>query len=228
MAFRIASLLCLWVFVARRPDGFGHVLAQQQRLDRYDLLVMDDALLGNETNSTDAPTDANSTAAPTMSPGNSTGNNTLAPTMAPTSSNSTNHTQAPATSSPATKAPVPPPAPTPVSPPVQPPTSSPSAAPHASKPHFSFWRIIGHTIAWMILLLLGTIALGAVMQHRYRIYYFARGCYFTVLQMSCTQWILRKLSFERAGSAVDTSLNTILFSSDSEMTEGLLMQESNE
>jgi len=68
MAFRIASLFCLWVFVARRrSDGFGHVLAQQ-RSDQYDLLVMEDAL-GNETNSTDAPTDANSTAAPTLTDG---------------------------------------------------------------------------------------------------------------------------------------------------------------
>ena len=65
------------------------------------------------------------------------------------------------------------------------------------------------------------------MQHRYRIYYFARGCYYTVLRLNCTQWILRKLlRFDRGGRNFDNSLNTIIF--DNEMTQGLLMQENND
>jgi len=153
--------------------------------------------------------------------------------MAPTesSNHTTNHTEAPATAAPQTAAPVDP-QPTPIAPPVAPPVTPPvppptyEPAPTNKKEHVSFLRIIGKTIAWMILLLLGTVAFGAVMQHRYRIYYFVRGCYFTVLRLNCTQWILRKLRFERGSGGVDSSLNTLIF--DNEMTEGLLMQENND
>lgn len=240
MVYRIASFLFwLWAF-AWKNGGLPSAVADgrlfQRSFQYYDDRLIYDANNNNETNSTDAPADANSTVAPTTSPNstiaptpytdNNSTNHTLAPTMAPTgsSNHTTNHTEAPATAPPQTPAPQPPPTSPPVNPPVPPPTDEPAPTGN-KKEHISFLRIIGKTIAWMILLLLGTVAFGAIMQHRYRIYYFARGCYFTVLRLSCTQWILRKLRFER-GSDVDTSLNTIIF--DNEMTEGLLMQENND
>ena len=189
----------------------------------------------NETNSTDVPTDSNSTMAPTASPANSTKtmaptplpsdnstNHTLTPTAAPTS-RTRNHTEAPATLAPQPSPPVAPPVPMNV------PTSAPSDHNNKNEHHVSFLRIIGKAIAWMILLFLGTLAFGGFMQHRYRVYYFVRGCYYTVLRLGCTQWIFSKLRFNNrggGGAAVDNSLNTIIF--DNEMTEGLLMQENND
>ena len=249
MAFRIASLLCLWWGCGSNCNsrlasvGAAQVPRPPRSYDSaFKVTLYEDYVIinSNSTNTTDAPTDSNSTKAPTASPDNSTvttaptpGNSTnhtaaptLAPTLAPTTSNSNhtaNHTKAPATTAPA---------PAPVHPPTneQAPTSLPSQPQNNNgnnKEHVSFLRIIGKTIAWMILLLLGTVAFGGFMQHRYRIYYFARGCYYTVLRLNCTQWILRKLlRFDRGGRSFDNSLNTIIF--DNEMTQGLLMQENND
>ena len=253
MAFRIASLLYFWWGLVSNGVCLVASVRMQPRLAhppdplRYENESHNEVLFyysyyatENETNSTDVPTGSNSTMAPTASPDNSTEtmaptpfnstNHTLTPTAAPTSGSNRNSTEAPAT----TAAPQPPPAPpAPVNPPDTTPTSAPSAADKNHKPehpHVSFLRIIGKGIAWMILLFLGTLAFGGFMQHRYRIYYFARGCYYTVLRLGCTQWILSKLRFNRGGGGgggfVDNSLNTIIF--DNEMTEGLLMQENND
>jgi len=86
----------------------------------------------------------------------------------------------------------------------------------------SFWRIIGKTIAWLILIGLSVLAFGAIMSNRYRIYFFLRGVWYTILRMPCTIWVLRKLRLSDY-QPVDNSLNTIIF--DNEMQEGLLMQE---
>jgi hypothetical protein len=169
-------------------------------------------------NATHAPTPANNnnhTAAPTMAPSSS--NNHTNHTAAPTAHNHT-PTAAPMTAAPNSKAPI---------------TAAPSRSPthvpippdndHPKK-HVSFLRIIGKTIAWLILIMLSVVAFGAVMSNRYRIYFFLRGCWYTFVRLDCTVWILAKL---RAGrSSVDSSLNTIIF--DNEMTEGLLMRESTE
>jgi hypothetical protein len=88
----------------------------------------------------------------------------------------------------------------------------------------SFLRIIGKTIAWLIIIALSVVAFGAIMSNRYRIYFFLRGVWYTVLRMDCTAFILRKLRFwDGSSGSVDSSLNTIIF--DNEMTEGLLMRE---
>lgn len=253
MAFRIASLLYFWWGLVSNGVSLVASVRVQPRLShardplRYEKESHNEVLFDyryyatdNETNSTDAPTDTNSTMAPTASPDNSTKtmaptpfnstNHTLTPTAAPTSGSNRTSTEAPATTAPQPNTPPAPPAP--VNPPYTLPTSAPSAADHnhnkQERPHVSFLRIIGKGIAWMILLFLGTLAFGGFMQHRYRIYYFARGCYYTLLRRGCTQWILSKLRFNRggAGGFVDNSLNTIIF--DNEMTEGLLMQENND
>jgi hypothetical protein len=88
----------------------------------------------------------------------------------------------------------------------------------------SFLRIIGKTIAWLIIIALSVVAFGAIMSNRYRIYFFLRGVWYTILRMDCTLWIMRKLRFWDSDE-IDGSLNTIIF--DNEMTEGLMMREDN-
>jgi hypothetical protein len=63
------------------------------------------------------------------------------------------------------------------------------------------------------------------MANRYRIYFFLRGVWYTILQMECTLWILRKLGLAQyfGYQAVDTSLNSSIF--ENELNEGLLMRE---
>merc|ERR1712232_929497 len=104
------------------------------------------------------------------------------------------------------------------------PTSPPTAPPHH---HASIGKIIGKTIAWLILIALSVLLFGAVMSHRYRIFYFLRGVWYTVLGMECTRWILVKLHLSQyfLSSASDPgSLNTIIFD-QGDPTEGLLMRE---
>ena len=146
---------------------------------------------------------------------------TLAPTIAP-------HSQAPSQQLPTTASPskahtTSNPTSAPI---VQ--TPSPSFRPHAKEKHVSFLQILGKAIAWLIILLLSFVAFGAIMSHRYRIYYFLRGCWFTFLRLDCTVWLLSKLQFPTGGGFrpsmnVSSSLNTIIF--DNEMSEGLLMRE---
>ena len=62
------------------------------------------------------------------------------------------------------------------------------------------------------------------MSNRYRIYYFLRGVWYTLLGLDCTQWLFQKLGIHGGYyQPVDTSLNTIIF--DNEMSEGLLLRE---
>ena len=62
------------------------------------------------------------------------------------------------------------------------------------------------------------------MSNRYRIFYFLRGCWYTVLAWDCTQFLIRKAT-GRDYQPVDASLNTIIFEGNNEMTDGLLLQE---
>jgi hypothetical protein len=138
---------------------------------------------------------------PAPSPGEETKGPTTSPTIAPTSAPTPDHDDTT--------------------------TAAPTAASsdNAPVPHkkMSFLKIIGKTIAWLIIIALSVVAFGAIMSNRYRIYFFLRGVWYTILRMECTLFVMRKLRFNT--SNVDTSLNTIIF--DNEMTEGLLMREDN-
>jgi hypothetical protein len=108
------------------------------------------------------------------------------------------------------------------------PSHSPTTAPAQStnddnnKHHWSFWSILAKTIAWSIIILLVFLGFGAFMSNRYRIYYFLRGIWYTILGMDCTQRILRKLT---GRGSVDSGLNTIIFEDNPDMSEGLLLRE---
>jgi hypothetical protein len=196
---------------------------------------------GTSSPTTAAPVPSSSTNAPTPA-SNLSHPPTNAPTTLPPTTNAptpTYHTSppslAPATAAPATQSPtIAPVVPTPettapivteapqTKSPSAPPSSTPSAHPVPKKKHISFWRIIGKTIAWLIIILLSVVAFGAFMSHRYRIYYYARTAWYTLCRLDCTVWLLSKIPF-RSSSAVNDSLNTIIF--DNEMNEGLLMRE---
>jgi hypothetical protein len=161
------------------------------------------------------------------------------PTPTPTTSNATtpspttpNHnttTPAPSTLAPHSAAPVQhptaaptvePPAPTPT-----PPAPTP-APPPPPAPKFSLLRFLEKTLALCILFVLCLLAFGAIMQNRYRIYFFLRGVWYTILRMSCTHWILVKLRIRRGDTTnIDSSLNAALFENDDLMDQGLLMRE---
>lgn len=86
----------------------------------------------------------------------------------------------------------------------------------------------------MCLIVLAVVAFGGIMNHRYRIFYFLRGVWYIILGLECTGWLLERLGRRRGGGGGgrdqqpmnDSSQYTILF--DNEMSEGLLMRESNE
>jgi energy-converting hydrogenase Eha subunit F len=192
--------------------------------------AMIDAMMMATDTPTAAPHDSgNTTTAPTKAP---TTNTTHAPTMAPHSSNATAAptkvvTKAPTpsnntkTSAPNTGAPT---STTPSKSPVKPPPHDDKKNDNDTKQHgsFSIWRMLGKTLAFLILLFLSVLAFGAIMNHRYRIYYFLRGLWYTIIGLECTQWILGKLGLRHR---VDTSaMNTMIFD-DNEMSYGLLMQE---
>jgi hypothetical protein len=141
---------------------------------------------------------------PTAAPHNN--NATFAPTRAPT----TNTTTA---------------SPTPA--PSHTPSTTPTAAPSSNnneqtKRHWSFWSIMAKTIAWCIVILLVFLGFGAFMSNRYRIYFFLRGVWYSVLAMDCTQRIWRKLT---GRNTVDSGLNTIIFEDNPDMSDGLLLRE---
>lgn len=172
------------------------------------------ATVAPEHNATTAPHD-NVTLAPTPSPHHNHTNGTLAPTPSPQPANAT---IAPTPSVPQNS--------------TLPPTMAPTAYSEHELPHhhMSFWRMMGKTLAWLILIGLSVVAFGAIMSHRYRIYFFLRGLWYTVWRLDCTRWILSKLRLGdrfgggSGGGDVDGGLNTIIF--DNEMNEGLLMRES--
>lgn len=74
------------------------------------------------------------------------------------------------------------------------------------------------------------------MSHRYRILFFCKGLWYTILRLDCTQYIIAKLRLSRrfdeytasAAGQMDGGLNTIIFDSSNEMSEGLLMRETDE
>lgn len=184
------------------------------------------------TNASQAPTvtPLNHTLAPTPASSHHHANSTLAPTPSPTTVSNSSSTPAPSAAAISTSAPTHKHSHNDTNATLAP-TMAPSnhgtmAPTNTDEPsqHLSFWRIIGKTIAWLILMGLSVVAFGAIMSHRYRIYFALRGLWYTLLRLDCTLWILRKLRMDT--SHVDTSLNTIIF--DNEMSEGLLMRENNE
>jgi hypothetical protein len=139
--------------------------------------------------------------------------------MAPVPNTTDGPTLAPSQTSPATPAP---------SKKYFPPSSAPSEEqpiPPPPKKHHgaSIWRIIGKTIALLILMGLSLLLFGAIMSNRYRIYYYIRSAWYSFLRWEGTRYVIRKLRLERFFGGQDTSLNGIIF--DNDMTEGLLMQD---
>eukprot|EP00339_Tiarina_fusa_P011202 CAMPEP_0117083642 /NCGR_PEP_ID=MMETSP0472-20121206/58884_1 /TAXON_ID=693140 ORGANISM="Tiarina fusus, Strain LIS" /NCGR_SAMPLE_ID=MMETSP0472 /ASSEMBLY_ACC=CAM_ASM_000603 /LENGTH=232 /DNA_ID=CAMNT_0004812339 /DNA_START=137 /DNA_END=835 /DNA_ORIENTATION=+ len=154
-----------------------------------------------------APTAGNITSPPSSAPTANTTTDvpTASPTAAPTNSSATT---APTTS------------------PTAAPTDAPSAAPDEKHHHHhrpSLWKILGKTLAWLIMIALGVLMFGACMSNRYRIYYYIRGAWYSFLRMEGTQWVLRKLRIDRFFGGQDSSLNEIIF--DNDLQEGLLMQD---
>jgi hypothetical protein len=185
-----------------------------------------------DSNETAAPTAmlSNTTASPTT-PSNLT---TAAPTAAP--SNATVQTLNPTTplnTAKPTAAGTTPPTAAPVVPVSHAPTISPTSAPSGgtlspTTPHkgIYFWRFVEKTIAYLILLVLALLGFGALMANRYRIYFFLRGVWYTILQMECTLWCMRKLriaDYFGYSHPMDSTLSTSLF--ENELNEGLLMRE---
>ena len=115
--------------------------------------------------------------------------------------------------------------------PTDPPTVEPTAAPttkkhhhHHHRHHPSIGKIIGKTIAWLIIIALGVLLFGFVMSNRYRIYYYLRSAWYSFLRNERTMWVLRKLRLDRFFGLGDPSLNGIIFDSG-DLHEGLLMQD---
>ena len=173
--------------------------------------------------STPAVTTAPSTVAPsviTIIPSSmkpSTHSSTLAP--------SSNHTKSPSMS-PSSPSPPVPLAPTsiPTSPTMapskqyQPTSDAPSVAPH--RRHHTLAKTIGKTIGWLILIALSTLLFGAIMSNRYRMYYFARGVWYTFISLDCTKRIMVWCRMDP--STASASLNEIIFDQN-DLAEGLLM-----
>jgi hypothetical protein len=170
---------------------------------------------------TAAPTPSNaSSVAPSVAPTpvhNDTNVTSASPTVAPTPSNVSSVTPSASPSAIPTASST-----------TVPPTSLPTALPTDPADHhghhMSFWSILGKTIAWCIIILLVFLAFGAIMSNRYRIYYFMRGVWYTILALDCTRWIVRKAT-GRDYQSIDASLNTIIFDNENEMTGGLLLRE---
>jgi len=160
--------------------------------------------------------------APSVSPQPSPSNVTtispspsVAPTITPMPSN--NQTVTPTTPPPTTAAPTTPPPTTPPPTTAPPTTAAPTAPPTQHKHHEwwqNFWKFLLKTMCWSFLAGLFFFAFGAVMSNRYRIYYYLRGSWYT---------LLRKIRLRRSdASAPSSTLNEIIFSDN---TEGLLMRE---
>jgi hypothetical protein len=82
-------------------------------------------------------------------------------------------------------------------------------------------KIIGKTIGWLILIALSTLAFGAIMSNRYRIYYVVRGIWYSFLSLDCTRRLMTLLRID-GGPAASASLNEIIFDQN-DLAEGLLM-----
>jgi hypothetical protein len=83
-------------------------------------------------------------------------------------------------------------------------------------------KIIGKTIGWLILIALSTLAFGAIMSNRYRIYYVVRGIWYSFLSLDCTRRLMTLLRMDGGGPAASASLNEIIFDQN-DLAEGLLM-----
>lgn len=178
-----------------------------------------------------SPTKSNeTTVSPAPSPAPSSPNTTIspAPTVAPTTSNET--TSPVPTATPETPAPT-----------VAPTSHSDSNDDDDYNKHhhnhhhhrFHWWKIIVHTLGWLLLAGLSLLGFGACMSNRYRLYYYARGVWYSFLRAEATQWVLTKLRLDgwvyggrsRGGGGRgggDSSLNDIIFEGGG---EGLLMQD---
>lgn len=117
-----------------------------------------------------------------------------------------------------------PPSPNPSNPPTSLPTPTPTTPQHHHKHKPSLWRILGKTLAWLIIIALSVLLFGAIMSNRYRIYYYIRSGWYSFLRSDRTQWVVRKLHLQRFFGGQEPSLNEIIF--DNNLGEGLLMQES--
>jgi hypothetical protein len=130
-----------------------------------------------------------------------------APSISPTASNETDKpTEAPTTAAP---------------------TVSPQQHHHH---HLHLWKVLCKTVAWMMVAGISVLAFGACMSNRYRIYYYLRGAWFSLLRLGCTQAVLRTLRLEgfffggRRGGR-ESSLNEIIFEGNNDLHEGLLVRE---
>lgn len=117
-----------------------------------------------------------------------------------------------------------PPSPNPSNPPTSLPTPTPTTPQHHHKHKPSLWRILGKTLAWLVIIALSVLLFGAIMSNRYRIYYYIRSGWYSFLRSDRTQWVVRKLHLQRFFGGQEPSLNEIIF--DNNLGEGLLMQES--
>jgi len=153
---------------------------------------------------------------PSVSPTPAPSDETVTPTTSPPST--APPTTAPPTTAPPTTAPPTTAPPTTAPPSTAPPTPSPTHHPHHEW-WKSLWKFLLKTVCWMFIAVLFFFAFGAVMSNRYRIYYYLRGSWYSLLQK--LKW--SRLS-GRDGSAPSSTLNDIIFS-DNDFQEGLLMRE---
>mmetsp|Transcript_9988 Transcript_9988/g.20826 ORF Transcript_9988/g.20826 Transcript_9988/m.20826 type:complete len:212 (+) Transcript_9988:106-741(+) len=153
---------------------------------------------GNET--TVSPTVAPSSNATTISP-------SPAPSVAPTTAEPT--TAEPTTSPPTTTPPT-----------SVPPTPTPSPSHHRDREWWiNIFKFLIKTVFWIFVAVLFFFVFGGIMSNRYRIYYYLRGSWYSLLRK--LKWPWRS---GRDGSAPSSTLNDIIFS-DNDLQEGLLMRE---
>ena len=164
-----------------------------------------------------------------------------APSISPTVANETTVSPAPSvfpSSSNETISPAPS-APPSLSPETPSPTSEmPTPAPsnnndnHRKDHHHHWLKILVHTIGWLVLAGASMLAFGACFGNRFRIYYYARGVWYSFLRSDATQWIMTKLRLDgwvyggrarsSGGGRGSSTLNDIIFEGGG---EGLLMRE---
>jgi hypothetical protein len=97
-----------------------------------------------------------------------------------------------------------------------------------SKHHVSIWKIIGKSIAWLIICALGVLSFGACFANRYRLYYYAKSAWYSFLRWEMTRKALRVLRVDRFFQSAyeETSLNEIIFdNNNNDMGYGLMMQD---
>jgi hypothetical protein len=170
------------------------LVQKKKNLRHQQVIRWDDSIheysYGNETKVSPPPSVSPSSNATTISPSPS-----IAPSPAPS-------TATPTTSPPTTAPPT---------------TSPPTPSPTQHHPRREWWRNFGKfllkAVCWIFIVGLFFFAFGAVMSNRYRIYYYLRDAWYS---------LLRKLKWKQSdGSAPSAILNDIIFS-DNDLQEGLL------